>query len=700
MSKPIVGSRLGSRVWRGAGIALAGAGLIGGSVSYFASQGAADTGAVAQTPIKHVVVLFDENESFDHYFGTYPHAANTDGVPFTGSTPTTSDGTPVHTLENDDALTSNPNSTAPYRFSYQQAWTCSQNHNYTPEQKAMDADADGKAAMDKFPESVSTDTCSNSTAQTTQKAAETMGYFDGNTVTALWNLAQNYAMSDNAWANNFGPSTVGALNVVSGQTYGATDYDVTSPVEDPTPLAGATNNTTVSAIGQSGEAGVGTVIGDPEPVYDDCADSDHTRVTTTVGMSGKNIGDLLNAKNVSWGYFAGGFTPSTPWDGSAPTNSGTANATGYAKCDTMSLNVRHSATDVDYNPHHNPFAFYKSTSNPHHFPGTPGVPIGANDPTNDSTKLGANHQYDLSVFNQAVKDGQLPAVSYVKPIYAQDGHPGNSDPLDEQQFLVNTVNEIENSPQWSSTAIVIAYDDSDGWYDHVPPTIINGSDVTNGAGGNPDDTALCSNATTMAAHPPADGQADRCGPSQRLPFLVISPFAKKNYVSHTLISQASIVRFIEDNWQLGSIGDGSFDARAGSFGDLLDMFDFSAPRTDRINLSANGEVLPPDTVTKVVTVDQTAPGHISAIGVVGLPKVVKVHRRLKARFLFASTGAVAGRVRLYDGRKVIATGTATNNTATLRFRLATRGKHRLHLSYLGSSTVPAYRGSTFVVRAK
>ena len=69
----------------------------------------------------------------------------------------------------------------------------------------------------------------------------------------------------------------------------------------------------------------------------------------------------------------------------------------------------------------------------------------------------------------------MPAVSYLKAAEYQDGHPGYSDPLDEQNFIVNTVNEIEQSKYWSSTAIVITYDDSDGWYDHQPSTIVNGS---------------------------------------------------------------------------------------------------------------------------------------------------------------------------------------------------------------------------------
>jgi phospholipase C len=157
----------------------------------------------------------------------------------------------------------------------------------------------------------------------------------------------------------------------------------------------------------------------------------------------------------------------------------------------------------------------------------------------------------------------MPAVSFLKAAEYQDGHPGYSDPLDEQTFLASEINAIEKSPAWQSTAIVIAYDDSDGWYDHVPSPIVNGSnDPTR-------DTALCLNAKQILTT-----ASDRCGYGPRLPLLVVSPFARQNYVDSTRTDQSSITRFIEDNWHLGTIGGGSYDAKAGT---LLHMFDFHQP---------------------------------------------------------------------------------------------------------------------------
>ncbi len=245
--------------------------------------------------------------------------------------------------------------------------------------------------------------------------------------------------------------------------------------------------------------GVGTVINDPDPAYDDCSDKDHTSTNTLAAAQPgqKNIGDLLNAKGVTWGWFQGGFKPTTAYAGAGT----------YAKCDSTHTNQA-GASVVDYSPHHNPFQYYASTANPHHLPPTSVAMIGHTDQ--------ANHQYDLSDFAQALKAGNLPAVSFLKASEFQDGHAAYSDPIDEQNFLVKQINAIQGSEFWKSTAIFIAYDDSDGWYDHVDGTTVNGSsDPLN-------DTAECS----AGAGATLGGYQDRCGYGPRLPLLAISPYSK------------------------------------------------------------------------------------------------------------------------------------------------------------------------------
>ena len=79
----------------------------------------------------------------------------------------------------------------------------------------------------------------------------------------------------------------------------------------------------------------------------------------------------------------------------------------------------------------------------------------------------ANHAYDLEDFFTAVGSGNFPAVSFIKMPAFQDGHPGYSDPLDEQTGLVTLINFLQQQPDWDSTAVILAYDDFDGWYDHA-----------------------------------------------------------------------------------------------------------------------------------------------------------------------------------------------------------------------------------------
>jgi phospholipase C len=367
-----------------------------------------------------------------------------------------------------------------------------------------------------------------------------MGYFDGNTVTALWNYAQNFAMNDNAYTDTYGPSTPGAVAVVSGQNNGAQNIVGTS-----------------SSIAD-GQGGL-TLIGDTDPAYDQCSST-----TSTVKMTSKNIGDLLNAEQISWGGFMGGF------------NLMLTNANGTTSCGRSTVSTNVGATITDYVPHHAWFQYYTSTANPTHARPSSIAAIGHTYEQNGRTVDPANHQYDLDDFYAAVKAGNFPAVSYIKMPAYQDGHPGNSDPLDEQVGTVDLINFLQTQPQWRDTAIIITYDDSDGWYDHAYAAPTSASydptaDQVNGAG-------QCGVGVDEQPQPPGlNGKPvnGRCGPGTRIPFLVISPFAKK-YVSHERITQASVVRFIEDNWLHGKrLGGGSSDATAGS---IIDMFDFDGNR--------------------------------------------------------------------------------------------------------------------------
>jgi len=533
--------------------------LLGGAAPAGAAAPAYGGGSASTaTPIKHLVVIFQENVSFDHYFGTYPVAANTDGTKFTASKKTPKD---INTLSNAGLLKSNPNQYTPSRLGPDKALTCDQNHSYGPEQYAANG---GKA--DSYVQNTETSKCSGGLYGT---PGLVMDYYDGNTVTGLWNYAQNYSLGDNSYSSNYGPSTPGALNLISGQTHGVVSVDPASGTENPKQTATPDPYAVVSPNAK----GVGTVINDPDPAYDDCSDSSHTSTSNLASMQGKNIGDLLNAKNVTWGWFQGGFTPSTPWDGTSG---------DYASClGTTHANIG-GAASVDYSPHHSPFEYYKSTSNPHHLPPKNTAEIGHNGQ--------ANHNYDLTSFDSALKAGSLPSVSFLKAPEYEDGHAGYSDPIDEQNFLVKEINAIQSSSQWKDTAVVVAYDDSDGWYDHTYAVPQNGSkDSALASNGKATDSPAC-----QAGPAAVGGYADRCGPGTRQPLLVISPYSKVNSVDHTQTEQASITKFIEDNWQTGRVGDASFDARAKP---LTGAFDFKHPNSKQVLLNTDGSVKSVQTIS-------------------------------------------------------------------------------------------------------
>jgi phospholipase C len=504
------------------------------------------------TPIKHLVVIFQENVSFDHYFGTYPNATNPVGEPaFTAKK-----GTPTVNGLTAGLLTNNPNLSNPQRLDRSQAHTCDMGHGYTEEQRAEDM-----GAMDKFVQNTNRPAggktlgeCLGTTPTPGNFAV--MDYFDGNTVTALWNYAQRFAMSDNSWDTGFGPSTPGAMNVTSGQTFGvicsrpgASFAVLNSPGDCPAAPAGTTpaNPGVVAAV----PSHAGTTFGDSDPYFDVCSNNNIVEQ-----HGGTTIGDELSAANLTWGFFTGGFAD----PGYVPGNPATDAHPGNAEC-TQTHTGLGASPQKDYIPHHEPFQYYQSTANPQHLPPTSIAAIGHQDQ--------ANHQYDVADFFAAVDSNNMPSVSYLKAPAFQDGHPGYSNPLDEQTFLVDTINRLQKSPQWKSTAVVIAYDDSDGWYDHAAPPILFQSQSSVDALTGP---GQCGGVTGNV--PVGFGgqlEQGRCGYSQRLPLLVVSPFSRRNFVDNTTTDQSSVVRFIEDNWTLSRLGNGSADALAGSIDNMLDF---------------------------------------------------------------------------------------------------------------------------------
>ncbi len=153
---------------------------------------------------------------------------------------------------------------------------------------------------------------------------------------------------------------------------------------------------------------------------------------------------------------------------------------------------------------------------------------------------------ETNVFKD-ITAGKLPSVSWVIPDYQNSDHPGDTSDTGPS-WVAQVVNAIGNSPDWNSTAIVVTWDDWGGWYDHVRPP----------------------------------GTQSFGGLGFRVPMMVISPYARKGYVTHDQYEFGTIIKFVEDNWGLPRLG--TTDVRAASMID--DVFDFTQPPRKFVTIGA------------------------------------------------------------------------------------------------------------------
>ena len=152
----------------------------------------------------------------------------------------------------------------------------------------------------------------------------------------------------------------------------------------------------------------------------------------------------------------------------------------------------------------------------------------------DGTAARAEHLKDLAAFDASAPAGTLPAVSFIELLETHTEHPGNSIIAGETEVL-RIINEVRNGPNWRDTAIIITYDENGGFWDHVAPPV-----------------------------------GDRWGPGTRVPTMVISPFARRNYVDHTTYDTTSILALIETRWGLAPLS-----ARDAAASNMTAAFDFT-----------------------------------------------------------------------------------------------------------------------------
>jgi phospholipase C len=229
------------------------------------------------------------------------------------------------------------------------------------------------------------------------------------------------------------------------------------------------------------------------PFYDPCSAVEQQKsagATIAVPLTETNVGDQLTAKQITWAY------------------------------SQINFDNSQNGTCVDYVPQENPFQYFTTTANSEH-----------------------TQTFTLASFNTMLADGTLPSVYWIQPDGAKDMHPGGGNVLDGIEFVDEIVQAVKSSGQWQNTAIIILFDESGGWYDHVSPPQLSGNPF--GVGGQ--------------------------GLGMRVPVMIISPYAKTNYISHQQMDFVSILRFIQWNWNLGVIPASIQHAREQQSGDLCDL---------------------------------------------------------------------------------------------------------------------------------
>jgi phospholipase C len=400
--------------------------------------------------IKHIVVIFNENQSFDHLYGTFPGVngvlddpvlqVDESGVPYATLPPLSGSQYPMN-------APNAPFLVDPY-YSLSESLPSPVHRFY---QNLLQLNGTGYAPnfyaefqRNKF--------------VAVEGDLGPMGYWDTTTL-PMYPIARQATVCDNYFTGTFGGSMFNAIFLVTAQPVTWPDApasQVLEPQFSGYDLVGLKNaNGAVTPDGY--------LIEDTDPMY--LADPNQPPSGNAPPPSTlRNVGDGLTDANVSWAWYAEGWNQAVA--GHPPS--------GFVQ-------------------YHLPYLYFQN-----YLPGKPG----------------RAHMQDLTDFQTALAAGTLPGVCWIKALDTNDEHPGSSTQLAGEQFAAGIIQAVQASSSWKDTVIILTYDDFGGFYDHVAPVM-----------------------------------QDRWGPGQRVPCVIVSPFAKAGYVDSTLYDQASILKFIE--WRHG-----------------------------------------------------------------------------------------------------------------------------------------------------
>ena len=460
--------------------------------------------ARAMQRIKHVVVIYAENHSFDNLYGLFPGADGVANATLEQRTQLDHDGTPLEQLivfgadgKPDPKFPRLPN--APFRIDAPPVdrrideIVPSPIHAFFHNQEQING-----GRNDRF-------------AAMSQVGGWAMGYYDASQH-RLWQWAREYTLADRFFMGTFGGSylnhqylicacvprhdnappsmravldadgkltkrpgspsaSVGAVQVVSGGggqvTPDGYSVNTSQPPYQPSGVPPADGAALALADPRGSKA-----AGEPVPP-----------------QTSKTIGDTLSAKGVSWVWYAGGWNAALA-DGQRPAS---------VKRDVI---YARGANSPIFQPHHQPFNYHARFA-----PGTADR---------------ARHLKDDEDFLRDIAAGTLPAVSFYKPAGRDNQHPSYTDVKSGDEHMADVLTKLRASPQWSDMLVVLTYDENGGYWDHVPP-------------------------------PSGPGWGDRFGPGTRIPAILIGPTVKRGFVDHTPYETGSILKFVTKRFGLEAL---------------------------------------------------------------------------------------------------------------------------------------------------
>lgn len=455
--------------------------------------------------IKHVVVIYAENRSFDHLYGLFPGANGIDRATPEQMIQLDHDGTPLQELlvfgsngKPDASFARMPNrpfriDTAPMSRAPSQI-VLSPTHLFYNNQEQING---GKNNMFVAMSTV---------------GGWAMGHYDGSSL-RLWRWAREYTLADNFFQGAFGGSYLNHQYLIcacaprfeNAPSHMLAKLDANGKLQkrasSPSAASGALqmvsrNGGQVTPDGYSVNttqppyqpSGVPPKVNGPRELADPNGHSRHggDPDVPLPPQTASTIGDRLSAKGVSWAWYAGGF------------NNALADGT-QDRAVPRKVIYQRAPGSPNFQAHHQPFNYYVQFA-----PGT---------------AARAQHLLDGGNFVQAIEAGQLPQVSFYKPAGVNTQHPGYADVITGDRHIAELLEKLKASPQWKDMLVVVTYDENGGFWDHAPP-------------------------------PTGEGLSDRFGPGSRIPALLIGPHVKKSFIDSTRYDTTSILKFLTRRFQL------------------------------------------------------------------------------------------------------------------------------------------------------